>query len=206
MKGTKMKSLMPWAASLLLLLSLGTARAQQAVTPGRSVGRVFLGVPRESVWKHIGRPTGVRPLRLADQSYAWDNWQDDRRRETVISLRGRVVQVEHRLMLGDTSSGTSFPSLRRQHPHLRVSLYGPGDEVGTVLYVDDVRRGAAWTLYIYHGYGFGTHLLNEIGLNMVIIHRRGVPVLPDAPYVPIKHDPLLGDLRAWFAGHPVPGD
>jgi len=158
-------------------------------------------MPRVDVWKHIGKPTKIRLLNLAGRSYAWDNWQDNRRRETVISRQGRVVQVGHRVMFSDPPMG-GFLSIREQHPHLGVRLYHLQEEVGSVLLVDDARQGIAWALYIHQEEGYGTHLLNWVGPRMVITHRRGRAVLPDAAETLDEHDPIIKDIRAWFAGGP----
>lgn len=181
---------------LLLLLPPDAARAQRAVVPDRSVAGIRIGMPRAGVWKHVGKPTGVPLLHTAGRYYAWDNWQDDRRRETVISAQGRVVQVEHRVA---PSPDQTFLSIRREHPHLRVTFYDLTEEVGGVLVMDDVRQGVAWTFYVHHKDDPGIHLFNEIGPDMVIRHRCGRPLLPDAGETFNEHDPLVDDARAWFA-------
>lgn len=180
---------------LCLLASVSACMGLSAAAGGRPLSGITLGMPRADVWKHIGKPAEVRLLRFRGQSYAWDNWQDGHRRETVISRRGRVVQVEHRITSDDRSVGT-FLSLRRQHPHLRVRLYDLQEEVGCVLIADDARRGAAWTLFIHHRDDPGIHIFNVIGPSMVIRHRPGRAALPDPAEAPDEHGPLADDLRA----------
>lgn len=184
-----------------LVLVGASLQAQKAVMPGHSLARIEIGMPRADVWRRFGKPTEIRHLRFADLSYVWDDWQDGRRRETVISRQGRVAQIEHRVMFGDKPAGT-FQSLRGRHPPLRATLYDLREETGSVLLVDDARQGTAWTLYIHYKNGFGTHLLNEVGPDMVITHRPGRAALPDAAETPNEHDPLIHDIRAWFAARP----
>ena len=186
------------AAAVLLMFPLSVHAAPGFAVISSHLAGITLGMSRASAWKQIGTPTEVRLLKLAGRSYAWDDWQDDRRRETVISHQGRVVQIEHRVMFGDKPAG-AFQSIRGRHPHLRVSLYDLRGEVGSILLVDDVRQGVAWTLFIHYKNGFGAQLLDEVGPDMVITHRRGRAVLPDAAETLDEHDPLIHDIRTWFA-------
>ena len=188
-------------AALILMPPLSVQAAPPSVLRNSRLAGITLGMPRTDVWKHVGKPTEIRLLKHAGRSYSWDNWQDDRRRETVISRQGRVVQVEHRVISSDRS-GEGFLSIREQHPHLRASLYHLREETGSVLLVDDARQGVGWVLYIHHEEGFGMHLLNGDGPSMVITHRPGWAVLPDAAETLDEHDPLIKDIRTWFVAKP----
>ncbi len=174
--------------------------AQQLVVPGRSIGRVSLGMSRTEVWKHLGNPTEIHFLHFAGRSYTWDYWDSEHtgKRECVTSCRNRVVQIvrdttdeEHRRNL--------FSSIRRQYPHLTVTLYDFQNEVGSVLVVDDTRKGIAWELFLHPVDDFNMHLFNDVGPDKVIIHKAGRIDLPNAGEKLNAHNPLMNDIRAWFA-------
>ena len=197
------------SACLLLglwLPSVGTS-AQAVPWPGRIPASIHLGMPRADVWKHLGKPPETHALRVAGQKYTWDEWSSDSREWAVISQRGRVVQTEYRCH-ADALRHPTFSAFRRQHPHLRLSLYSAGEDVGKVMVADDIERGVAWTLYIHYPQGFfPDHSIAWDPMNVdpsrIIQHRPGRPALP--PSIgdePIKDALMLHNLRAWFAVEP----
>ena len=192
--------------TIVLIVLMGvSAQAQQAVVPGRSIGRISLGMARAEVWKHIGRPTEIHFLHLAGRTYAWDYWQNKSsgKREVVTSRRGQVVQIE-RDVTDEERRQYLFPVVRGHHARLKVSLYTEYEDNGSTIAADDVRQGIAWAVYIHHYKHdeFNTRLLSEIGPGRVIVHRPRRGLLPNAGEIPDKNDPSLSDIRAWFAVSP----
>lgn len=197
--------LLPLLTSLSLLASpfyLVPVSAQATAVPGRSIGRLSLGMPRTEVWKHIGRPMAAGTFTVSGRVYRLDVRRNpsSSNRVEVFSQHGRVVQIE-RDVTDAQRREYLFPSLRRQHPHLQARLYTEYEGNGSTIVADDVLQGGAWAVYIhdYKHNEFNTHLLSEIGPDRVIIHRLGVQVLPSPGKIKDTHDPYLGDIHAWFA-------
>ena len=197
-----MRKLLSVAIVLGVLIETAV-QAQQTVVPGRSIGRISLGMPSTKVWKHLGKPTEIHFLHLAGRSYTWDEWQNDQHREFVTSYRGQVVQIERdttyteaQINYGDWR-GSTFSVIRKQHPHLNAALYSLSQETGAVALIDDRRQGIAWSLFLLHTDDFRTGLFNTVGPDKIIVHRRGYAVLRDVGEVADEHNPLLDDLRAW---------
>ena len=217
---------MPILVAVLLLLPLGAAWGQQAVMPGRSAGRVFLGMPRADVWKRLHPPLRHRSLRSSalpaphrPGRYTVDGWGRGSRSLTVLYRNARVVQVEVNspqfIAPGGVSVATPFAVLRRRFPRMRVDEYGmiqtlrdgtPSDALS--FYADDVKRGIAFTT----GTQDDQATYDELpGLkpDSLIVHRPGRPVLPveaasDTRVTTEPHswNDFLPAIRAWFAGGP----
>ena len=112
-----------------------------------------------------------------------------------------VVQIE-RFVTADECRNGLFGSIRRQHPRTEEKLYYTQEEVGAILFVDDVRHGIAWTLPVFHEDSFRMSLFNEIGPRSMIIHRPGHFALPPLGEQIKENDLLITDIRTWFAASP----
>jgi hypothetical protein len=187
----------PILATLLLLLSLGAAQSQQAVVPGGFPASIHLGIPRQDVWKHIGKPTVTHFLHLANATYTCDNWYTSHFEWRAISRRGRIVQLDYRCV--NTRPGPTFADFHHQHPRVQVKIYRPRDEVGATMVADDVSHGIAWTLYVHHRDDPGINILGQISPLRIIRHRPGVAILPDVSEILNENDPLRHDFSVWFA-------
>ena len=194
MKVSKKKLLVPWVSALaflLLLLSPEAAQAQQAVVPGRSVGRVFLGMPRSDVWKILqppGRrrtvPTSAFPAPHLSGRYAVDKWESGTHSPTILYRNEKVVQVEvdspQFAAPGGVSVDTPFATLRRRFPRMRVDEYvatfeGEKDSGEEFICADAVQRGIAFTQYP----DTATYVdLPRLKPDRVIVHLPGQRVLP----------------------------
>ena len=222
----KIKSLMPWVSALAFLLCLllvGTAQAQQAVVPGRSVGRVFLGMQRSDVQKILQLPRRSRSLPASalpaphrPGRYTVDQWESGTHLLTILYRNAQVVQVEidspQFAAPGGVSVDTPFAIIRRRFPRMRVDQYigtVQGQEKSGEVFVcaDDVQRGIAFTQYP----DTATYVdLPRLKPDRLIVHLPGQRVLPveaDPHSVlktrPRSQDDDLPEMRAWFAGAPL---
>ncbi len=213
------------AVGVLMTLAGAAARAQQAVVPGRSVGRVFLGMQQSDVWKILlsprqrrSLPASALPAPHRPGRYALDEWGDDSHSLTILYRDAKVVQVEvssPRFTLpGGVSVATPFAVLRRRFPRMRVDQYhstgGVEDEgIGDVgFYADDVRQGIAFTSSILDDEDTYNEL-PRLKPDSLIVHLPGQRALPTDtdPSIhimaaPHSRDNYLPELRAWFAGGP----
>lgn len=195
------------SVSIVLIVLMGTpTQAQQTVVPGRSIGRISLGMVRTEVWKRLGKPSGSEKFSFADQHYIGDYWQNRQGvSNVVVSCQDKVVQVQRDL--GPLSR--TFSSIRRRHPHLKISLYDHGGDVGSALILDDIQQGMAWEIYIWHEEFTYSHngsvrvSYDDALANWAITHRCGQAALPNPGSKPIKNALLLYNLRAWFAAKPM---
>jgi hypothetical protein len=215
----------------LALLAAGPVLAQGAFVPGRSLGRVALGMPRADVWKTLGRPARRRIVRGLPAphplvSYTLDTWdgspEQGARFLFVLCRNGQVIQIEDsgpRILLGQnvswvgTSAGT-FTDIRRRYPRMRVEAYDftNYDSGHTTFYADDVRDGIAFTLVSVGDSRYDYNALPASKPDTLVIHAAGSRALPvtddlqmivtvDAP-TPDSMGKYLPQMRAWFAGDP----
>lgn len=214
--------------TLCVLLAMGTtpAVAQQTVVAGRSLGRVFLGMPRADVWKILHRPGRQRTARGIPAphprgAYTLDTWSGAGGRFLSVLCRdGRVVQIEANGPQFATAQGDSraapFAAVRRRHPRMRVDAYGfsetdRGQPAGGFVnfYVDDVRRGIAFTSGTQDDESTYDDL-PKLKPDTLIVHAPGARALPvsEDPETQVAvepHDPqndYLPEIRDWFAGGP----
>ena len=196
-----------FSAGILFIVLMGMpVQAQQTVVPSRSIGRITLGMARADVWKLLGKPSNSEAFIFAGRSYIEDHWQNERAvSNMVVSCRDGVVQVQRDL----GPHYKTFSAIRRRHPHLKISLYDHGGDVGSDLMLDDIQQGTAWKIYIWHEeFSYSTNrtavgTYGDAKANWVITHRPGLPALPSPGSRPKKNVLLLHNLRAWFAAKPV---
>ena len=187
----------PLLAALLLLLSLGATQSQQAVVSGDFPASIHLGMPRQDVWRHLGKPTVIHFLHIANATYICDDWYTSRCEWKAISHRGRIVQLVHHCR--NAHPGPTFAAFHRQHPRVQVKIYELRDEVGATMVADDVSYGIAWTLYVHHRDDPGINILGQIAPLRIIRHRPGAAVLPDDGEILSENDPLRYEFSVWFA-------
>jgi hypothetical protein len=190
----------PAANLSLLTLSLGlffhSAHAQSKapnVVPGRSLGRISLGMTPSQVHKLLGKPDKTLRLSngLLDDVYKakttrpkWTGTSLQTMRDTVEVLykAGKAVQLEATSPVFLTRSGLSTEAplsvLDRIIRPKRYSTYGYGgnDPGGYVkYYLDGQGIGLAFESEPHQDNWF-----NEAPAHAIIVHRKGVGVIPDA--------------------------
>ena len=225
MKVSKKKLLVPWVSALaflLLLLSPETAQAQQAVVPGRSVGRVFLGMQQSDVRKILQSPRLSRSLPASalpaphrPGRYTVDQWESGTHLLTILYRNAQVVQIEvdspQFTAPGGVSVDAPLATVRRRFPKMRVDQYiatvqGEEDSGERFFCADDVRRGIAFTQYpdtaTYDD-------LPSLTPDTLIVHLPGQRALPvpadpqDIVKPNLRRDDFLFKTRNWFAGSPL---
>lgn len=213
---------------LLCLLTLavsvvgGPARAAGSAAPGRAVGHVFLGMDRADVWKVLGRPSHTDSVPHGMALYGEDRWENGGHTLWVVSQRDKVIQIEFNSPRIATTDGltprSTLAQVRRRYPALSVRLYflkyagGFDSHLPTDgYYLDDERRGIAFTVSAEEGIDEGT-LLGP--LDTIIIHRPGVRAVPiydahsgDGRWLGPSRDPKsLRLMRSWFTPGGSAGD
>ena len=197
------------AGAALSFLAFGPAAcAAGSAAPGRSAGRVFLGMDRADVWKILGKPGLSQTVSHGRSLYGEDGWYKGDRQLTVVSERDKVIQVEfnspHITTTDGLSTATALSLVRRRHPVMTVRLYdlddGP-DHGSDGFYLDDERVGIAFTLARQEAVELAD--LNNPPTT-IIIHRPGRRAVPiyeghwSALEPPYEDPESLHLLRSWF--------
>ncbi len=167
----------------LVCLLPSLTHAQTTVMPGRSVGRVFLGMARADVQKILGKPTQKFTVPHGSSVYTEDVWLNGHMLN-VFCERGTVVQIEfdssHFTTLDGLSTETGLRQICRTDRSLTVSSYDmryEADYIGYTVgfYFDDVSRGIA---FFYETNGGITAAYRQGWPATILVHRPGHPVLP----------------------------
>lgn len=222
-----MKRILTLACLVGSLLSVAAAAAEPNIVPGKSIGKIALGMNRSAIYRILGSanqshrvPSSRIPGRYLAGRYEVATWWKKKKSSpgpmlTVTLRNNRVVQIETDsaafTTAGGTSLGAHFSALRNRYPHMRVDQYGVGETEGggfVKFYMDSVRRGIAFTQgtqddeSTYDGLPTSTP-------ESIIIHLRGQRVIPtifdrteDVTVQPPSASDYLPDIRAWFAGGP----
>ena len=163
------------------------ANAQTAATlvvPGKSIGRIALGMTGAQVRKLRGKPT--RRVRLSSTLLS-EQWGGGYDRDSQVNIdpdlevtyrSGRVVQIETTLPTFHTRSGLRAGStlgevVRRVNPLIHSLRDAPENLVGHEF--DGVKMGLAFEM---SGPNSGV-LYREDEANSLIVHRPGVPSIPN---------------------------
>ena len=179
-----------WLSCALVLSCHGvawSAPADNLVVPGRSVGRVFLGMDRADVWKILGKPGHTATVPHGMSLYGDDTREGRSGDLTILSTQDKVIQFEFDSMKFITPDGLSTAStltqIHRRYPALTASVYrqvfrkpngvGVWDRSATC-YLDDVDEGVAFTVGVADQDG---DYPNEQPFTL-IIHRLGYSAVP----------------------------
>jgi len=198
-----------WSAILWLSLLTVAARAQAAPgqaapVPNQEIANIKIGMTPAEVHQRLGKPSGSAAFTRLGQHYLKDYWQRKEIVDYVLFRQGKVIQLDYDVFRSP-SPPVTFASIRRQHPHLTITLYDHGGDVGSDLMLDDVAHGYAWEVYIWHDEFAYTQSgavrvsFDDAQVNWAIRHQPRKPALPDHGDKPIENGLLLHNLRAWFA-------
>ncbi len=206
-------SALPLMFPLLCLLPPSAVQAQTTAVPGRSVGRIFLGMARPDVWKILGNPVQKHTVPHGRDVYTEDLWVTGYTL-SVYCEHGVVVQIEFNSPRFTTPEGlstqTDLDQICRTDRSLTVSSYNmryEPDYVGYTVgfYFDDAARGIA---FCYETDGGITAAYRRGWPDTISIHRPGRPVLPlyEEHYLnPMPVTPQstrdLRLMRSWLAPH-----
>lgn len=183
------RSIAPPAASKSARKVAAIAVAPIPIVPGKSAGKIWLGAPRETVRRILGKPdaTSVRGNSISVDQWLGAEVKDadgnvSQRRFAVIYRGDRAAQIELNSPRYSTAQGISMHSSLAQfrkffRPSPRAYLYSEG---GFRYYAyDDTRRGLAFAFGAQDSYD--ARVLPEI----LVIHRRGVRMIVNPGGEPI---------------------
>ncbi len=217
----KVRVILPLLISFFCLAPM-PAQPQTAVVPGRSAGRIFLGMARADVWKILGKPfdtdsfvSSALPTTHQPGHYTLDLWlgRTSLNQVDILCCNAAVVQIEVDSPQFATADGisaaTPLTALRTRFPKLKVVEYmgvrEGGRNAAPVDYADDARRGLAFSFSPYTDAGQAADL-SKLKPERVIVHLPRRAVLPSGAYAhtfePISaNDPgnSLKSIQAWFA-------
>ena len=193
------------------LLSFSGAQAQTAAVPGRSVGRVFLGMERADVWKILQKPHRIYTVPHGMSLYSEDDWNSGNSKLEVVCEHDKVIQIEFNSPRFTTPDGlstqASWSQVRRRHPSMTVKCYDfeygyDASDAGAVsYYVDDTRQGITFTLETPQT--VEPQDINTLRPSTIVTHRPGFRAVPiyEGHWVKFASDDDPGSLRVirnWF--------
>jgi hypothetical protein len=224
----KTPKLVVFSGCFLALAACGVrTEASDSAVPGRSVGRVLLGMDRADVWKILGMPRRRDAGSEGTSRYWEDTWTGSGHTLTVVTEEDKVVQVGFDSPRMTTTRGLSTRStlgqVRRLYPSLTVRGYTvltTGTLVGTGTnrhrlddgsgangyWLDDVPGGVAFTIQTQDAAtpGWLDHSPVPVNPNTIVIHRPGHAVIPivEGGWAEIDQPPddpnSLRLVRSWF--------
>ncbi|MDQ3812588.1 MAG: hypothetical protein M3347_01400 [Armatimonadota bacterium] len=169
---------------LVLALAATGFAGDWTVVPGRSVGKVRLGMTRTTVHQKLGKPGKTARWR---SGLVQDSWLaspvkefDERTFVHVLYKKNKAIQIEFNSPRFVTTTGISMRSslaqFRAKHkkPRVRAYVYADPDGSGYVgYYYDDVKRGLTFEL------GTQDYFDARATPHSLRVHLPGRPVLPD---------------------------
>ena len=161
------------------------------VEPGVRLGRVFLGDTRAAVQRRLGKPAKTFKLKNGLTSELWRGKTSDADGKTntleVVYRRGVAVQIEATSGVFETRKGLStFSDIEKWtksfgHRDGRRFRYA-NRTPRTQAYYDWVKSGVALETQF-----FSAHDEDDVEeIRTLIVHRRGVKVVPDVGGVPLR--------------------
>jgi hypothetical protein len=201
------------------------------VVPGKSVGRIVLGMSRTEAIRLLGKPTRAqavkrrneKTLKVSKTDLYTEVWEyprapgtDDPTHLTVVSRAGKIIQINYSSPRYATPEGitpaSSFTDIRKAYPKMTVREYvflGFEPQAAgayAAFLMDDTRRGIAFLTGTQDD--VGTYMeLPKITPQTIYIHAPGQPALPveedEWAAAPVNGgSDYLTKIRDWFAGGP----
>lgn len=203
----------------------------EKVVPGKSVGRIVLGMSRTEAIRLLGNPKRAqavkqcneKTLKVSKTDLYTDVWEypgaagsEEATHLTVVSRAGKVIQINYSSPRYVTPEGitpaSTFADIRKAYPKMSVREYvflGFEPQAAgayAAFLMDDTRRGIAFLTGTQDD--VGTYMqLPEITPQTIYIHAPGQPALPveedERAAVPVQRgSEYLTKIRDWFAGGP----
>jgi hypothetical protein len=168
---------LPLSGCLILLICAPLFAQDYVIEPGRRVGKIEIGAPREAVRRTLGKPARTFPTHRKLVADSWSNSNTGNQLEVVYEA-GKVIQVKVSSASFSTPEGIStsksLAEIKRAYPRLKKTTYFYDNESGRGLdYYDDLRQGITFV--------FGspnTDPPEEIKAYVIIVHRAGSRPVP----------------------------
>jgi hypothetical protein len=179
------RGLMLGCCLLLLILVSSVATAQNfKIEPGRSAGKIALGISRQEVHRILGQPSATYSM---EGKLTADTWMANTGNDVRIVYRnGRVIQVKVTSASFKTPEGlttaSSLAEVQKYHTRLRKSRHFINDSGGVMVeYYDDVRRGIAFEFVALDSE------TGEFKPYAIVVHLPGQSVIPENGEEPVSY-------------------
>ncbi|MBD0327696.1 MAG: hypothetical protein ICV68_14760 [Pyrinomonadaceae bacterium] len=161
---------------LVVLAALAVSAQDFAIKPGRSIGKIELGMSRRAVHNALGQPGGSYRMsgRLTGEYWAANTGNDVR----IVYRAGRVIQIKITSPSFTTPEGlttaSSLADVRRSYSRLRKTRHfvrnGGG---GLIDYYDAIREGISFEFVSL------TFESQDFKPYAIIVHQPGRRVIPE---------------------------
>ena len=171
------------AGCFLCMIALPLAAQDFKIEPGRSIGKIELGMTRPVVHKTLGKPAAT--YRMAGK-LTGDVWMANTGNDVrIVYMNGRVIQIKVTSQSFSTPAGlttnSSLSEVQKHHGNLRKTrhfVHGSGG--GLIDYYDDVRRGIAFEFTSV------ASTTPDFKPYAIVVHRPGKPVIPENDEEPVS--------------------
>lgn len=169
--------------SLLLLVKAASATdattsGNHTIVPGHSIGKVWIGAPRDAVQKVLGKPTETHQRNDKIIEDVWMSPRSSTNRYKVFYLKNRVIQIETSAPVF-SAEGFSLRSdpyqIRKKFGRMRVRIYNSvfNSRQFFRYYYDNAPRGITFSVRVHGAREVATRFQS------VIVHRKGHDVTPE---------------------------
>jgi hypothetical protein len=161
---------------LVTLAALAASAQDFAIKPGRSIGKIELGMSRRSVHDALGKPGGSYRMsgRLTGEYWAANTGNDVR----IVYRAGKVVQIKITSQSFSTPGGlttaSSLADVRRSYKRLRTTrhfVHGSGG--GFIEYHDAIREGISFEFVAL------SSDTNDFKPYAIVVYQPGRRVIPE---------------------------
>ncbi|HEX8650662.1 MAG TPA: hypothetical protein VF708_07460 [Pyrinomonadaceae bacterium] len=154
------------------------------IEPGRSAGKIKLGISRQEVHKTLGQPSATYSM---EGKLTGDTWMANTGNDVRVIYRGgQVIQVKVTSASFKTPEGltatSSLAEIQKHHTRLRKTRHFINDSGGVMIdYYDDVRRGIAFE------FASVDSETGEFKPYAIVVHRPGQRVIPENGEEPVRY-------------------
>jgi hypothetical protein len=162
---------------LVTLAALAASAQDFAIKPGRSIGKIELGMSRQSVHDALGKPGGSYRMsgRLMGEYWSANTGNDVR----IIYRAGKVIQIKVTSQSFFTPEGLTTASplatVRRSYKRLRKTRHFVRNSGGGLIeYYDAIREGISFEFVSL------TFEAQDFKPYAIIVHQSGRRVIPES--------------------------
>jgi hypothetical protein len=171
------------AVFCVILLAEAAIADNYAIVPGHSIGKAWIGAPRDATQKILGKPTETHQrndktfedIWLFSGSSAKQNLPQSLK---VLYSKNRVVQIETtapQFSIEGLSLRSDPYQIRKRFGPMRVSVYNSvfNRQQSFHYYYDNAPRGITFSVRVHGAREVATRFQS------VIVHRKGHQVVPE---------------------------